>query len=415
MPDVSARRNGVVKMKKCIWIIMVLIIGWAGLGSARTEAVDLSGYYEGQVTGYCLGMGGGEPRPYWQITNRLRLDLSAELGKDATVGGDVVIMTYHGYTTFNLLDILPEAEVDTIRQLFGSMADQTFSFAYDETDIALDNAFITLYPGPFTFRLGRQQLPWGTGYAWNPTDVFNAKSLMDPTYEKPGQDAIKAEWGFGEAGGITLVLMPGSTWQDSTKVGKGKIHIKGFDISASYIAQAYDVIDVLSTTPQTRETRNIIGGDLVGQIWELGVWAEAAWFTGPQDSESWQAVLGIDTTFEFQTSLMLEYFRDSDGEADNNDYTLSDWIQLGLGQKKNLGRDYVMIMASHPLTDLITGTVLVIVNCNDQSAVFVPSLEYSYSDNLSLSVTGNIFSGISDSEYGGLQGSGGYFRAKAFF
>jgi len=392
-------------MKKIILLIFIFVIS-----ISYAYALDWSGYYEGQVTGFSL-----HDSVCWQLSNRLRLDLSADLGQEATVTADVIALTYKGYTTFNLLDVLPAEQVETIRQLFGSGADETFSFQYDENSITLDNAFVTVYSGPFTFRLGRQQLPWGTGYAWNPTDVFNVKNLLDPTYEKPGQDALKVEWGFGPAGGITLVLMPGVSWQDFTRVGRGKIHIGGFDISISAIGQVYDALDPLSSVPQTRETRFIYGGDFVGQLFGWGVWAEGAWFDGPGDHESWQMVVGMDTTFAFQTSLMLEYFRDSDGEASPDDYTLSDWLQLGLGERRTLGRDYAMVMLSHPLTALLTGTVLVVGNLNDQSAVFVPTLEYSYSDNLTLSLTTNIFCGPSRSEYGGLKGNSGYLRIRAYF
>ena len=31
--------------------------------------------------------------------------------------------------------------------------------------------------------MGKQQISLGTGYVWNPTDVFNIKELFDPTYE----------------------------------------------------------------------------------------------------------------------------------------------------------------------------------------------------------------------------------------
>lgn len=392
-------------MKKILLIFCVI-----SLFPGPAHALDISGYYEGQVTGWKLG-----DCLAWQAGNRLRLDFASDLGPGASVTGDVLAVTYAGQLQFNLLDYFPESKVRELESLLGPLVWDTFNYTFDATAFTLDNAFITWYAGPFSFRLGRQQLPWGTGYAWNPTDVFNVKDLLEPTYEKPGRDALKAEWGFGEAGGITLVFLPGATWQDSTRAVRGKMHVSGFDLSLSVIDEACTALDIFNPNPEQRETRRIFGGDFVGQVWEWGVWAEGAWLDGPGEEESWQLVLGTDTTFEFQTSLLVEYFRDSAGRERLTDYTLANWLDLVQGVRKTLGRDYVMLMVSHPVTALWTATMSLVMNVNDQSLVAVPQVVYNFSDNLDIALAGNIFTGSADSEFGALQATNGYLRLKAYF
>ncbi|MCD4812218.1 hypothetical protein K8S19_00775 [bacterium] len=397
-------------MKKTIMIIMAALIAGAGFQPVTAMGAELSGYYEGQLTGYAI-----QDTALWQMTNRLRIDLSADVGENASMSASLAGMTYHGYTDMNLLEVLPEDIQSNIVRSFGTAVDTLFHYTYEETAWSLENAFLTFYPGAFTIRIGRQQLPWGTGYAWNPSDIFNTKSLLDPAYEKSGQDALKVEWGFGESGGIVLVYQPGVRWQDSTRACKVKVQAGSFDLSASIIDQAYDVLDVFSMIPQTRETRRIVAMDFVGQAGDFGVWGEGVFFQGPSDTQNWQLVLGADTTFEFQTSLMVEYFRDWQGTANAGDYDVADWVDLIMGQRITMGRDYAMLMISHPVHDFIDVTLMTVMNCNDRSFGLIPTIAYTYSDDVVITLVGNIFGGSSGSEYGGLDTQGGYLRVKAYF
>lgn len=62
-------------------------------------------------------------------------------------------------------------------------------------------AQVKLYEGSFDFTLGRQLMAWGSGYNFNPTDIFNSKPLgaaFDPSYYKTGRDALAINSYFGD-------------------------------------------------------------------------------------------------------------------------------------------------------------------------------------------------------------------------
>lgn len=376
-----------------------------------SHALDWSGYYEGQVTGFDV-----RGSAVWQQTNRLRLDWSADLGRQASVSGDVIWMTYQGETVLNLLDILPEKISEEIMSMIGSSVDQLVTLDYDTSEVWLDNAYVSLYPGAFLIRVGRQQLPWGTGYTWNPTDIFNSKSIVDPTYEKIGKDALKLEWGFGEAGAITAVWVLADKWSDSSQAVKVKDSVAGVTMSLSYMRDVLEEINISQPGATKQTQRQVVGADMVGQLVGAGWWSEAAWVhTNDEQNDYWQLLLGWNNTFDWQTMVMMEYYHDHRGEKNPDDYQLNDWFELGLGSRTTLGRDYLMMMVNHPLSALLDGMLMAIINLNDQSVVWIPSIDYNYADNLILSLTGNIFTGSTNSEYGGLKGSGGYIRVKAFY
>jgi len=58
-------------------------------------------------------------------------------------------------------------------------------------------------------RIGKQQLPWGAGYSWNPTDIFNAKDPLDSTYERVGLNAFQLQVPFGTEGMVTVLIRIG--------------------------------------------------------------------------------------------------------------------------------------------------------------------------------------------------------------
>lgn len=103
--------------------------------------------------------------------NRLRLDIDVSFGKHVAFSGDLIFKKYFGAIEYPFKDFLPEH--------IGQFFPEDRSFTFSDT-IYLDNAALTLQRKRTLFTIGIQQLPWGSGYAWNPTDIWNKKELLDP-------------------------------------------------------------------------------------------------------------------------------------------------------------------------------------------------------------------------------------------
>ena len=88
-----------------------------------------------------------------------------------------------------------------------SFSDQTF----------LDNAYVMIRMKYADLIVGKQQISLGTGYVWNPTDIFNIKDILDPTYEQPGHNAIRLDIPIGTKYNLTGIYSPDDTWKNSTK------------------------------------------------------------------------------------------------------------------------------------------------------------------------------------------------------
>ena len=99
--------------------------------------------------------------------------------------------------------------------------------------------YSSYYSKHFNLRIGKQQLPWGSGYIWNPTNIFHIKNPLDPTYELTGVNAIKAELLFGQEGMLTGIYSVNNNFKNSVYAIKLKNYLLGFDVSASYVYYEY--------------------------------------------------------------------------------------------------------------------------------------------------------------------------------
>jgi len=155
-------------MKRLAWLFLFIT------GINAQENIEIFGYFESQFSGTSLK---GE---FFQLfTNKLRIDLQSDVSDRVSVGANFDFITYNGKTDWNILDFL----VSDITTDVPAALRQLYSFRFSD-EIFLDNAFVKLRFTHFDATIGKQQISIGTGYAWNPTDVFNIKDLLDPTYEQ---------------------------------------------------------------------------------------------------------------------------------------------------------------------------------------------------------------------------------------
>ncbi len=394
-------------LRKIYAVVMLTVLLAVGV---RGQELEFSGYYENQLTVQEL-----QDETFFQDYNKLRLDLSAEVSENVSFNGDYVYQTFHGETEFNAFDFIPDSVIDAYVDEMGIPEDSLrpdFGFEYEDENF-LDNAYVTIYLQTVTVRVGKQQLPWGSGYTWNPTDIFNAKNILDPTYEKPGVEAYKLEVPFGEEGMLTGILSPGDDWETSTKAVKIKQHFLGFDFSVSFVEKEQDEFDYFSFT-ESLERRRLYGGDFSGEILGLGFWGEGG-YNQIEDSDDYgQYLVGLDYTFQSEFYLMVEYYRNENGETDKDQYDINDWMRLLDADGENLAQDYVFLGQRYPVTELLNWSNYVLFNVNDGSGIVYPWFDYSFNDNTELNLVGLIPWGEKETEFGE-SGLGGLFRIKIYF
>ena len=385
------------------WVQVFFLLGffvrWVG-----AQTVSVGGYFEPQLMGISL-----KNHFYLLQSNKLRVDLNSDVTEKVSFAANFDFIRYNGKTHWNALDYLPESLTKTIPSIFR----QAFRFSYKDS-IFLDNAFVR-----FSFRyadltVGRQQISLGTGYAWNPTDVFNMKNLIDPTYEQPGHNAIRLDIPLGTRYTVVALAAPGDDFKTSGKLLRFKGRLGHFDYSLIGIETQWRFTD-FRRFHSTPETRRLLGADFAGQILGIGVWGEWASNWMKQNGNFTEAVLGADYTFNNGLYILAEGFHTTLGKKNYQNYTLSDWMQFLMGQKKALARDQVYLFSSYPATDFVTLGFSAVASLSDGSVALIPMVTDNVFENVELTLFGNFYRGKEGTAYASNLGNGGMVRLRVYF
>lgn len=251
---------------------------------------------------------------------------------------------------------------------------------------SLFRAFATIYVGSAEITLGRQHIAWGTGFAWNPTDLLNpfnpAAIELD---EKEGVDAAYIALPFGALSRLEAAFAPGRNELESSAAVRVSGHFGNYDISI----MAGDFQD-----------SKVLGGDFAGYLGGAGFRGEFA-YTWNQDDENFlRAVLNVDYNFPHDFYAIVEFYYNGLGATDRRDYRFEDLLS---GQTFSLAKHYLAASVTKSVTPLLRLSLYNILNLDDRSRLIGPTLTYSLATNLELAGSVYFFTGASDSEYGVLE------------
>jgi len=334
--------------------------------------------------------------------NKFRLDVEARPSDHVQIGANINIQHYWGQTTWNIYDFIPS---------FGETA-QAYNVDLPDT-LLLDNVYMKLSFSLFDFTVGRQQVSPGVGYAWNPTDIFNTKSLMDPSYEQTGVEAFRLDIPLGNRSSIIAVVLPEAEMDQSTQQYTLKTGLGSFDLAATTTYQAnYDWSSPLLGRYDLVE-RNIFGGSVIGELVGWGVWVEGAYnilqlemplwssYRPPDPEETFtEYIVGTDHTFDNSIYFLAEYLHNGFGAAEKEDLSLTDYFSALGGASHSLMQDYLFMYAMHPTFDFVSLSTLVFANLNDNSGTFAPQMDWNAFEDTNISLQGSLFWGEDDTEFG---------------
>ena len=391
-------------MKRFLGAIVVALFL---IPSASAQDLDIFGYFEPQ-----FNLVSWDDDSYQLQSNKLRVDLRSHLDEDVEFGANFDWVVYHGRREWNYWDFIPER----VTAQYHPLRRDRYQFSFDDRNF-LDNAYLRLCFPSFDLMLGKQQISLGTGYAWNPTDVFNVKDLTDPTYEQPGHNAIRIDWPLKGGFGILALYSPESDWETSGKLLRLKGRWQHFDFSFIGTETEWGMTDYEYAFFNlfTPHRRRLLGGDFAGELLGLGVWGEGAYDFVEDFEDFWELLLGGDYTFDSELYILLEFYHHSLGKSDYRDYDLNDWLRFFNQEQKSLTRDQLYCLIQYPLTDLLKIGGSTLISLSDGSIALVPTLLYSFHENVEFTLIGNINFGEEGKAYGSSQGQSLLLRSRVYF
>lgn len=257
--------------------------------------------------------------------------------------------------------------------------------------------------------IGRQRINWGTNLIWNPNDIFNAFNYFDFNYiERPGSDAILLEYYTGDFSSIQLA----GKLNYRQELNDSLILTKKLSLTAAALFKFnkwnYD-FQFFGGMMQTDITAGL---GWSGNIGGAGFTGEASWFRDIEDFSDTSGIIiaSISGNYIFKNQLMLNMsiIYNSNGSTDLA-YQTSSGLMGSFSTMfssslnvKNLtpSRFDIFAQLSYPATPLINVSLSAMLNPYDKSAYIGPSTTFNLSDNISLMLVGQIFTGETLSEFG---------------
>jgi len=351
--------------------------------------------------------------------NKLRLDFEARSEDAITIGANVNIQKYFDNTSWNLLDFLPMDIWQTIFQPQNVPQEYwitEFPIMLSDT-LFLDNIYLKAGFRHFDLTVGKQQISLGTGYAWNPTDIFNTKQLLDPTYEQTGVNAIRAEIPIKGRTGMDIILSPGKDWNESVKMLRLKIGLGRFDLHGTIGQYTWERTQFSPTTfliDEQSNLRTLYGGSIVGELAGAGLWIEGAWNQLENQEDFFEAAIGTDYTFENGLYIIMEYLRNENGVSNKENLDINHYLQYFNGETHSLMQDYLFGFLNYPLNDFIQLGLLGFGNLNDNSAAINPQILWNLFQDVDMTIMYSHFIGDNNSEFG-VQDWGWRIRLRGYF
>lgn len=434
------------RCRKIVWEIVFFVGCW--LASNTTQAaeivrndnwkMDVSGVLAGHTSGMhlfwpwqvvagapALGAFGWDSRDGLTGNSEIRLQFSGRFREDVLAWD---VQTKVGFGLFsqpNMASIFGQDSATAAAEPPRSLPLQyTDSLEKRTLFASIDRLWVRTRVGPADILLGRQAIGFGVGLIWQPADLLGTFSPLAIDREfKPGVDALRVNFTFGQDTELALVVAPGafaclhtqrptsanpllpSVWQ--TPFGEpcspGELR---------YDAEATSGLVRLRTTISEFDIGLLAGtvrGDLIGGTFTAGTigrWKFSAevTFTHDQDANTpdnddvsfrrnfMRAVAGFEYHFDFQKPLHVysAFYYNGYGSIHTEDYmTISQSARVAIYHEiVNFGRYYLGAGGLWELSDKLKTSLLCMGNLTDASTLVSLSLEFLLSNESLLYVGG---------------------------
>jgi len=270
--------------------------------------------------------------------------------------------------------------------------DLTFKLASDSSYLLLSNTdrlYFKWTLDKFELTVGRQRINWGINMVWNPNDIFNTYNFFDFDYvERPGSDAILLQYYTGDLSSIQL----------AAKLNRNK------ELTAA-ILYKFNLLNYDFQFLGGIMNKDIVAGmGWAGQVGKAGFTGEATYFRNAKTfaDTTGQLVASVGANYTFKNSIFINgsFIYNSTGTLGKAGLS-NFFLNNNLSPKTlTFSRFDLFAEVSYPISPLIKGDLSTMINPNDRSAFFGPSVDFSLTDNLELYFMGQLFLGKQGAEFG---------------
>lgn len=368
-------------------------------------------------------------RDVWTSLTRLRLRLDARANEHLSA-----VVVYDNEGLVGILDTLESQLADGLSgEAFADLEDVIVRREHAEWRQLLYRGYLQLESKHLELRVGRQRIPWGVGRLWNPIDRFNAVGplAIEPD-QSPGVDAAKARWIFDGFTYLEAIYAAGHRGEDRMVAGRGQAVVRDVDVGV--------VGGVFEEAPT-------LGFDLSSNLGDAAGRLEVVW-TDPKRRvrpfghtraealpDYWQVVASVDTNLDWGSGVyllveqlyngnalgfgsgeageLLGFFQEA-GQAPLRVAAPGSKDLFGQSQVVTFGEHLTGTQVSYDVTPELGASLVTLVGWQRTSASFFPSLRWTPTGWLELTLGVQLFVGPHRSEFGDRDPLG-FLLAEVFF
>lgn len=356
--------------------------------------LHLSGYYENTFQAeYTI-----DEEEALLDASKLRLDFSAGgTGNELEFQGNINVIAFHGPVAIDIRRYLPDSAVEELTAAGIADINETFGLIVPNDRVFLDNAFLSWRDGSYRIRAGKQQLSWGPGYSYNPTDLFHRKDMLDPTYEKEGVVAVRVDRQWGVGNEITAIWAINDDFETSGYAVRMATHLPlGYDMALTFHQIEDTTRVVLDSMDSPGQRRRALGLELSGSLLGLGLWAEGNYNQMKVEDGFVRVIAGLDYTFASGLYVMTEGLLNGRGET-GPPYPVEDWL-AGIAFGEPVGQSMILTGIKHDLSALVSGSLYCFSGV-DGGFMINPRVDWSIAQNADITVFGAATFGDKDSQF----------------
>jgi hypothetical protein len=249
------------------------------------------------------------------------------------------------------------------------------SWVWLESDQALmhtqiDRLQASWIRGNWEVHAGRQRLNWSRTFVWSPNDLFNNYAYLNFDYEeRPGTDAIRAQYNWSYASGLELAYQPGDTYAQTVLAAMWKGNTGSYDLQ-SFAAWYHN--------------RWALGGAISGYLGDASLKSELSLFEAdPQRFDrnvTITATLGLD--YMFANSLYLRSELLYNGGHSQTQSPTAQLLHPPAADNLFISKTAGFLDASYPVHPLVNASFSTMVSFDQSLFIFIPSISVSVTENL---------------------------------
>ena len=357
--------------------MLALLVPALAFAAEETE-MSFKGYYKNLLANSRTAF--PQVEDYTLDLNRLRLELRGRpmtwFGYEVQYDNEVLLGNY--------LDTAQFAQIKTAKPAtYWDLEDAYLDRGAVAARHRLYRAFVSFNTAAADLRFGRLRIAWGSGRLWNPTDLLNPYNPVQlEREERPGVDAVLLEANLGALSRLSVVYAP------PIEPARGSTALR--------FSGNFSGTDVALLAGEFHGDR-VAGLDLIGRFGDAGIYAEMA-RTRPESGDGYVvAVAGAEYAFANTLTVGVELYYNGQGTTDRARY---DFTRVFAGEIQNVARHYAGARLKYEFTPLLRTENYLIINHDDGSRFFAPSLVYSFATNWDWAAGVQFFTGAGDSEYG---------------